>query len=215
MIYLDELGFDYMQFFFFGVEVNFILNFRVIVNFNLVGNVVDNLIDEIFYENIVCDCIGNRSDGNLRLYNVEVDWIGKDFDVRGFYWIGYYYWQYEGDFFGLYLEVNYGFNLDIYNGEILGMEIDGKNEFSGLNVVFGFQLWWGVNLVVLVKYGCEIKYFKVMGVFYEDIDDVFEFVIFIVVLLFKIWRVIFYVEWELGFLDIELGGIWGGLFLNG
>jgi hypothetical protein len=32
---------------------------------------------------------------------------------------------YEGDFW-LYPEANYGPNLDIYNGQILGFEIDGK-----------------------------------------------------------------------------------------
>mgnify|MGYP002152222551 CR=1 FL=1 len=213
--YPDELGFDHMQSFFFGVEANPSSNLRATANFNLVGNVADNPIDEIFYENIVRDRTGNRSDGNLRLYNAEVDWTGKDFDVRGFYRTGHYHWQYEGDFFGLYPEANYGPNLDIYNGEILGMEIDGKNEFSGLNVAFGPQLWWGANPAVLVKYGREIKHFKVTGVFHEDIDDAPEFVTSIAVPLPKTRRATIHVERELGPLDIELGGIWGGSPLNG
>ena len=43
--------------------------------------------------------------------------------MRGFYRTGHYHWGYEGDLFGLYPEANYGPNLDIYNGEILGMTL--------------------------------------------------------------------------------------------
>ncbi|MCB0551030.1 MAG: glycosidase, partial [Phaeodactylibacter sp.] len=143
--YPDELGFDHMQSFFFGVEANPTPGLRASASFNLVGNVADNPINEIFYENIVRDRIGNRSDGNLRLYNADFDWTAKDFDLRGFYRTGHYHWGYEGDFFGLYPEANYGPNLDIYNGEILGLELDGKKAFDGLHVAFGPQLWWGAN----------------------------------------------------------------------
>jgi hypothetical protein len=38
--------------------------------------------------------------------------------------------------FGLYPEANYGPNLDIYNGQILGFEIDGKRHLMVLR-----QLW--------------------------------------------------------------------------
>jgi hypothetical protein len=34
--------------------------------------------------------------------------------------------------FGLYPEANYGPNLDIYNGQILGFEIDGKRHLMVL-----------------------------------------------------------------------------------
>jgi hypothetical protein len=135
----DETGFDHMQSFFFGVEAHPSANLTASANFNLVGNVADNPIDEIFYENIIRDRNGNgiRSDGNLRLYDAEVDWTAEDFDLRAFYRTGHYHWGYEGDFFGLYPEANYGPNLDIYNGEILGMELDGKKAFDGLHVAFG------------------------------------------------------------------------------
>ena len=72
--------------------------------------------------------------------------------MRGFYRTGHYHWGYEGDFFGLYPEANYGPNLDIYNGEIIGFEFDGKKAFKGLKAAFGPQLWWGANPAVLVKY---------------------------------------------------------------
>ena len=213
--YPDELGFDHMQSFFFGVEANPTPDLRASASFNLVGNVANNPINEIFYENIVRDRTGNRSDGNLRLYNADFDWTAKDFDLRGFYRTGHYHWGYEGDFFGLYPEANYGPNLDLYNGEILGLELDGKKAFDGLHVAFGPQLWWGANPAVLVKYGREINHFKVTGVFHEDIDDAPEFVTSIAVPLPKTRRATLHVEREVGPVEIEVGGIWGGSPLNG
>ena len=50
-IYPNELGFDHMQSYFIGVEGNPAPNMRAEVNFNVLGNVAENPIDEIFYEN--------------------------------------------------------------------------------------------------------------------------------------------------------------------
>lgn len=58
-IYLDELGFDYMVFYFFEVEVKFSNDVCMNVFFNVLGNVVENLINEIFYENWGCFCVVN------------------------------------------------------------------------------------------------------------------------------------------------------------
>ena len=49
--YPNELGFDHMQSYFIGVEGNPTSNMRANVNFNILGNVAENPIDEIFYEN--------------------------------------------------------------------------------------------------------------------------------------------------------------------
>ncbi len=220
-VFPNELGFDHMQSLFFGIEANPSPNMRASVNFNLVGNVASNPIDEIFYENIVRnsnvtdDVVNNRTDGNLRLYNAEFDWNAKGFDLRGFYRTGHYHWGYEGDFFGLYPEANYGPNLDLYNGEILGIEIDGKKKFKGLKAAFGPQLWWGANPAVLLKYSREIKHFKVTGVYHEDIDDVGEAVTSIAVPLPKTRRATIHVERKIGPVEVEVGGIWGGQPLNG
>ncbi len=73
------------------------------------------------------------------------------FDVKGFYRTGHNHWGYDGDFFGLYPEANYGPNLDIYNGVISGFEIKGKDVLKGLDVAFGPQLWWGANPAILSK----------------------------------------------------------------
>ncbi len=211
----DELGFDHMQSFYVGVEANPSSNMSANVNFNFLGNVADNPIDEIFYENRVRDIPGRNNSGNLSVYNAEFDWSAKEFDLRGFYRTGHYHWGYEGDFFGLYPEANYGPNLDIYNGEILGIEIDGKRAIKGLKAAFGPQLWWGANPALLLKYSREINHFKVSGVFHEDIDDAAEVVSSIAVPLPRTRRATLHIGKEIGALEVEVGGIWGGQPLNG
>ncbi|MEM7102721.1 MAG: hypothetical protein AAF502_06250, partial [Bacteroidota bacterium] len=179
------------------------------------GNVADNPIDEIFYENVARDIEGNRKIGNLRVYDAEFEWKEKMFDLRGFYRTGHYHWGYEGDFFGLYPEANYGPNLDIYNGEILGIEVDGKKSLKGLKAAFGPQLWWGANPALLLKYTRDIKHFRVTGVYHEDIDEAGAAVSSIAVPLPKTRRATIHVEKKFGPFEVEVGGIWGGSPLNG
>jgi len=209
----DQLGFDHMQSFYVGIEANPTNNMRASVNFNILGNVADNPINEIFYENRARNLTGNT--GHLNVYNSDFEWNAKEFDLRGFYRTGHYHWGYEGDFFGLYPEANYGPNLDIYNGEVLGIEIDGKKAIKGLKAAFGPQLWWGANPAVLLKYGREIKHFKVTGVYHEDIDDAAAAVSSIAVPLPKTRRATLHVERKIGPVEVEAGGMWGGSPLNG
>ncbi len=113
-----ELGFDHMQSFFIGVEGRPTSNLRANVTVNVLGNVADNPIDEIFYETRGRTTSINTEDGsiditninNVDIYDAEFEWNAKDFDLRGFYRTGHYHWGYEGDFFGLYPEANYGPN---------------------------------------------------------------------------------------------------------
>ena len=63
----------------------------------------------------------------------------KNLILRGFYRTGHYHWAYEGDFFNLYREANYGPNLDLYNGEISGIEVDAKGALKGLKAAFGLN----------------------------------------------------------------------------
>ncbi|MEI2420010.1 hypothetical protein V6O07_07030, partial [Arthrospira platensis SPKY2] len=51
-VYPNQLGFDYMQSYFIGVEAKPASNMRAEVTFNVLGNVAENPIDEIFYENV-------------------------------------------------------------------------------------------------------------------------------------------------------------------
>jgi len=219
----SQLGFDHMQSYYIGVEANPTPNMRANVNVNILGNVATNPIDEVFYENRGQSRAVNTDDGNLDLtdlnrvqvYNAEFEWNGKDADVRGFYRTGHYHWGYEGDFFGLYPEANYGPNLDIYNGEISGIEIDAKKSLKGLKGAIGPQLWWGANPAFLLKYSRTIGKFDATVVYHEDIDDIGEAVTSIAVPLPKTRRATLHVKRDFGDIGVELGGIWGGQPLNG
>ncbi|MGB1242410.1 MAG: glycoside hydrolase family 2 TIM barrel-domain containing protein, partial [Chitinophagales bacterium] len=152
--YPSSQGFDHMESFYVGVEANPSASVRANVTFNILGNVAENPINEIFYENrgrireitTPQGALTVPSLNRLQLYQADVEWKGKEFDLRGFYRTGHYHWGYEGDFFGLYPEANYGPNVDLYNGEApFGFEIDGKKGLKGLKVAFGPELWWGAN----------------------------------------------------------------------
>ncbi|RZV56277.1 MAG: glycosidase, partial [Flavobacteriaceae bacterium] len=102
--YPDQLGFDHMQSYFIGVEGNPTPNMSASVNFNIIGNVASNPIDEIFYENTARPVEVSSPSGNITLsdvnrvkvYNAEFDWNAKDFHLKGFYRTGHYHWGYEG-----------------------------------------------------------------------------------------------------------------------
>ncbi len=222
-IFPNKLGFDHMESYFIGIGANPSSNMRANINFNILGNVADAPIDEIFYENRGRTISVNTPEGvmdltnlnGVKVYNAEFEWNAKDFDARGFYRTGHYHWGYEGDFFGLYPEANYGPNLDIYNGEILGIEIDGKKAFNGLKAAFGPQLWWGANPALLLKYSRTISHFDVTGIFHEDIDDAAAAISSFAVPLPRTRRATLHIKRNLGAFGLEIGGIWGGQPLNG
>ncbi|MFT6838754.1 MAG: hypothetical protein ACJAZR_002293, partial [Sediminicola sp.] len=232
----NQLGFDHMQSYFVGIEGNPASNMRANVNFNVIGKVAENPIDEIFYENrgrpvTVLD--GNNEQiivndiNRVNVYDAEFEWNAKEFDLRGFYRTGHYHWQYEGDFFGLYPEANYGPNLDIYGGEILGAEIDGKGIFDGLKAAVGPQLWWGANPAMLFKYQRNFGDFKFAGVYHRDLETELLFdengqrvlnqnqVRSGIIPGWPMERATIALERDFGNVGITLGGIWGGSPLNG
>jgi hypothetical protein len=223
LTYPNQLGFDHMQSYYVGIEGNPSSNMRANVNFNILGHIAENPIDEIFYENRGRPRSVNTDQGNLEItdlnrvqvYNAEYEWNAKEFDLRGFYRTGHYHWGYEGDFFGLYREANYGPNLDIYNGEILGFEVDGKKGLEGLKAAFGPQLWWGANPAVLLKYSRTIGKFDITGIYHEDIDQASNVVSSIAIPLPQTRRATLHVKTKLGNFGLEVGGIWGGEPLNG
>ncbi|MFO7720612.1 MAG: glycoside hydrolase family 2 TIM barrel-domain containing protein [Gillisia sp.] len=221
--YPNQLGFDHMQSYYVGIEGNPTSNMRANVNFNILGHVAENPIDEIFYENRGRPRSVNTDQGTVEItdlnrvqvYSAEYEWNAKDFDLRGFYRTGHYHWGYEGDFFGLYREANYGPNLDIYNGEFLGFEIDGKRSLEGLKAAFGPQLWWGANPAVLLKYSRKIGKFDISGMYHEDIDQASNVESSIAIPLPQTRRATLHIKREFGAFGLEVGGIWGGEPLNG
>ena len=81
-----------MQSYFIGVEGNPASNMRAEVNFNVVGNVAQNPINEIFYENNSRPIEVNTDQGNVvvqdvnrvRVYQAEFEWNAKEFDLKDF-----------------------------------------------------------------------------------------------------------------------------------
>lgn len=233
----NQRGFDQMQSFFVGIEGRPASNIRANVNFNIVGNVAQNPINEIFYENTARPLRVESSDGEviltdnnrLRLYNAEVEWNAKQFNLKYFYRTGHFHWGYEGDFFGLYPEANYGPNLDLYNGEINGVEIEGKGMMDGFTAAVGPQLWWGANPTMLYKYTRDIAHWKVTGIYHRDFNTSINIdpatgvrelnpnqVRSGVIPPWSTERATIAVEKELtDKIEISLGGIWGGSPTNG
>jgi hypothetical protein len=214
-------GFDRLESYYAGFEARPSETFTASMSFNVLGHVPDNPIDEIFYENrgrartVLTDGQSFRDNGieRLKVYNANVSWDDKNFRLDAFYRTGHYHWGYEGDFFGLYREANYGKNIDIYNGEApLGMEFTGKRKLEGLKLAFGPELWWGANPTALGKYRRRIGAFDVTAIYQEDIARLSagattsSFAIPIP----ATRRATIDVVTARGPLGIEVGGIWAG-----
>lgn len=225
LTYPDELGFDHMQSYYVGIEGRPTEDVRANIVFNVLGNVAENPINEIFFENrgrpqFILNNQGNSlslgNNNRLVIYNADIDWNHKWFDLKGFYRTGHYHWGYEGDFFGLYPEANYGPNIDIYNGEApFGFEVNAKKALEGLKIAFGPQLWWGANPAVLLKYSRSFGKFDVTGVFHEDIDEPGATVSSFAIPMPVTRRATLHIKREIGKLGVEVGGIWGGKPLVG
>ena len=217
--YPNRLGTDNMESFYVGVEAKPTENVKANVSFNILGNVAENPIDEIFYENRGRTRYVNTDQGNLALtslnriqvYHGDFTWNDKWFNLNGFYRTGHYHWGYEGDLFGLYPEANYGPNIDIYNGGApFGFEVEGKKSLDGLKVAFGPELWWGANPAVLMKYSRKLGIFNLTGIYHEDIDKRTSAESSFAIPLPPTRRGSFDVKTNLGKLGIDLGGIWSG-----
>ena len=216
--YPNKLGFDHMESFYFNVDVKPSENFSAKASVNILGNVASNPIDEVFYENRtrIQSIISNGTTYDLsglervRLYQASFNWNEKWFNLTGFYRTGHYHWGYEGDFFGLYPEANYGPNLDIYHGETLGFEMEGKKAINGLKVAFGPQLWWGANPAVLVKYSHKVSTFDVTGIYQEDLDKNTNTSTSVAIPLAKNRKATLEIKKKVGNWGMQLGGIWAG-----
>ena len=222
--YPSRVGFDHMQSFFIGVQANPAPNVRGNVELNVVGNVAENPIDQIFYENRARPLQVNTPNGKVRLqdinrvqvYRASFNWDHQYFKLDGFYRTGHYHWGYEGDFFGLYPEANYGPNIDIYNGEApLGLEVAGKKSLEGLKLAFGPQLWWGANPALLLKYRKQFGKLDVAGIFHEDLEQQANTVSSFAIPMPKTRRATLHLKTSFGKLGVDLGGIWAGQPLEG
>jgi hypothetical protein len=217
--YPDELGFDHMQSYYVEVEGKPTESVRGKISINALGHVATNPIDEIFYENRGRPRGLNTDQGNLQVsslnriqvYRGEFDWTTKWFDLTSFYRTGHYHWGYEGDFFGLYPEANYGPNIDIYNGQApFGVEIHTKKALEGLKIAFGPELWWGANPAILLKYSRTVGDFDITGIFHEDLDEQGPAVSSFAIPSPPTRRTTLHIKRKLGPVGVEVGGIWAG-----
>ncbi len=222
--YPNQKGFDQMQSFNVGVTAKPAPNMTVNVQFNILGNVAENPIDEVFYENrgrrlTVNTPTGTaqiNSNNRIQLYRASYTWDDKDFKLTGFYRTGHYHWGYEGDFFGLYPEANYGANIDIYNGIApFGFEIEGKKATKGLKVAFGPELWWGANPAFLIKYHRKVANFDITGIFHEDIVQRSGLQSSFAVPVPKTRRASISIARKFEKFSFNVGGLWAGNPLNG
>lgn len=223
--YPNRQGFDHMQSYYIGVEANPTANMKANVNVNILGNVAENPIDQIFYENRGRPIDVLNADGTItkmqdlnrvQIYGASYQWNNKWFDLNGFYRTGHYHWGYEGDIFGLYPEANYGPNIDIYNGEApFGFEFSGKKAINGLKVAFGPELWWGANPAVLVKYSRKVGKFDLTGIYHEDLDQRGTTQSSFAIPQPQTRRVTIALQRKFGKFGFDLGGIWAGQPLNG
>jgi hypothetical protein len=220
----NQLGFDHMQSFYVGVTADPAPNMSASVDFNVLGNVAQNPIDEIFYENrgrpLVVrgkeEPVTVRDNNRVMVYSATYRWNHEWFDLNGFYRTGHYHWGYEGDFFNLYPEANYGNQIDLYNGIApFGFEAAGKKQLAGLKVAFGPQLWWGANPAILAKYSRTIAGVSLTSVFHEDIEQLGPTESSFAIPQPKTRRLTLHAARKFGAIGLELGGIWGGQPLNG
>jgi len=222
--YPNRLGFDHLQSFYVGVEVNPTSTVSANVEFNVLGHVPTNPIDEVFYENRGRDVVVETTDGPLtlrsndriQLYRSKFNWKQKYFDLTGFYRTGHYHWGYEGDFFGLYPEANYGPNIDLYNGEApAGFEVEGHKFLKGLKMAYGPELWWGANPAVLLKYSKTLKKATWTGIFHEDLGESGNINSSFAIPQPKTRRLTLHMNRAFDKLKVDLGGIWAGKPLEG
>ena len=171
-------GFDRLESFYVGATARPSDALVATVVVNVLGNVPANPINEIFYENrgrprSVLGTNGQPfavDDDRVAIYRAGVSWDADAFRLDGFYRTGHFHWGYEGDFFGLYREANYGTAIDIYNGAApIGVELTGKRSLTGLRAAFGPQLWWGANPSALALYRRRVGPLDLSAMYQEDI----------------------------------------------
>jgi hypothetical protein len=212
-------GFDRLESYFATIEARPVETFRATLSLNVLGNVPNNPIDEIFYENrgrtriVQTDSLPLRLNGieRLKVYSASMAWDSRNFKLDAFYRTGHYHWGYEGDFFGLYREANYGRNIDIYNGEApLGVEFTGKRKLDGLKVAFGPELWWGANPTALAKYRKRFGAYDITGIYQEDIAKQGSTNSSFAVPIPQTRRATLALATVRSGVNIEMGGIWAG-----
>jgi beta-galactosidase len=175
----EETRFDHTQSFYFGIDLQPSTNVRANLTMNVLGNVAQNPINEIFYENRGIPQTFIDSDGEevsvagldrLAVYQASFSWEESLFSLEGFYRVGQNHWGYDGDFFNLVPETHYGPAVDLFNANTpVGMVFNGRRELEGLRIAFGPELWWGANPTIIGMYHREMGPWEFSIMHQEDI----------------------------------------------
>ncbi len=217
--YPSYQGYDHMESFYGKIDFNPVPNVNGYASFNVLGHIPINTIDEIFYENRGRSKKVQGEDEILTLngiervsvYKADFIWDDKWFNLHGFYRSGHFHWGYEGDFFGLYPEANYGPNIDIYNGVApVGFEMSGKKSLNGMTVAYGPQLWWGANPAVMMKYSKAMGPLEATVIYQKDLDEQSSAVSSFAIPLPPTQKATAHLAMKKGSFGFELGGIWSG-----
>ena len=93
----------------------------------------------------------------IEIYDFNATYRGKNFDIEAFYHTPRFHWGYEGDFFGLVHEATDIYGMDIWNAKAPeGVEIAGKDNWEGVTLVMGPQIYWGANPKAVFKYDFKL-----------------------------------------------------------
>jgi len=170
---------DHTESVFFDVTAQPMDGVRARASINLLGNVAQNRLHDIFYESRGRDLTIARDDGSevdlsglerVALYQAEFSIDQPLFRIEGYYRTGHYHWGDEGDIFGMYREANYGENIDRYNGKApLGGEFHGRGALKGLKIAFGPEMYWGANPGFIAKYHRSMGSFDFTLMHHEDL----------------------------------------------
>ena len=172
--------FDHTESVYFGVEVKPTNRVKGEVVVNGLGNVAENPIDEIFFENRGQSVEIREENGKpftlngierFKVYSASLEWDSKYFHLEGFHrGEGHYHWGHEGDFFTLYPEAHYQHDVDLYNANApTGIVFTGKKKLDGFKLAFGPELYWGANPSVIGKYYRDKNDIKFSLMHQEDI----------------------------------------------
>ncbi len=209
-------GFDHLESYYADMTVRPANNVQATMSVNVLGNVPTNPIDQLFYEGRGRSGATESGSERVKVYGASMRWDERDFRLDGFYRTGHYHWGYEGDFFGLYREANYGPNIDIYNGDApLGMELTGKRSLAGLKVAFGPELWWGANPAVIGKYTRSFGNVAVTGMYQEDIAKAGNVTSSFAIPTPVTRKATLHLATDLRGVKVDVGGIWSGSNLAG
>ncbi|MEL6545723.1 MAG: hypothetical protein AAFQ82_13910, partial [Myxococcota bacterium] len=209
------------QSFYFGVESEPANGLKAQMTFNVLGNVAANPINELYYEDRVFDVsafdeatgdvIGFPGLQRVAVYNANVDWNSTYFDMEAFYRTGSYHWGYEGDFFGLRPETYYGPNIDMFQGDVpIGVEFNGKRELEGFKLLFGQEVFWGANPLVMGKYETKVGAYDLAIIHQEDLAQRAGAAVSSVIPQPKSRKTTLYLGRDYGPLKLEVGGIMAG-----